>query len=71
MDEPDAHLAFFTAVQEQLGLKLEPTKGLADVLVIDHVVHLYADGHDRLHDDHVVGSCCRSTAVCDAYGCLC
>jgi uncharacterized protein (TIGR03435 family) len=26
-----------TAVQEQLGLKLESTKALVDVLVIDHV----------------------------------
>lgn len=35
--EPDAAPGIFTAVQEQLGLKLEATKGPADVLVIDHV----------------------------------
>ena len=29
----------FTAIQEQLGLKLESTKGSVDVLVIDHVEH--------------------------------
>jgi uncharacterized protein (TIGR03435 family) len=32
----EPNVSIFTAVQEQLGLKLQPTKGPVDTLVIDH-----------------------------------
>jgi uncharacterized protein (TIGR03435 family) len=35
----DSAPSLFTAVREQLGLKLESTKRPVDVLVIDHVDH--------------------------------
>ena len=35
--DADAPPGLFTAIQEQIGLKLEPVKAQAEVLVIDHV----------------------------------
>jgi uncharacterized protein (TIGR03435 family) len=36
-DKPDAPPGLFTAIQEQLGLKLDATKSLVDVLIVDKV----------------------------------
>jgi uncharacterized protein (TIGR03435 family) len=36
-DSPNAAPNLYTAIQEQIGLKLDATKALAEVLVIDHV----------------------------------
>ena len=36
-NDPNAPPSLYTAVQEQLGLKIEATKAEDDVIVIDHV----------------------------------
>jgi len=35
-EDPNAPPSLYTAVQEQLGLKIEPTKAMDEVMVIDH-----------------------------------
>ena len=41
--DENAAPGFFTAIQEQAGLKVEPSKAEVDVLAIDHVVEPSAD----------------------------
>ena len=41
--DENAAPGFFTAIQEQAGLKIEPSKADVDVLAIDHVVQPSAD----------------------------
>jgi uncharacterized protein (TIGR03435 family) len=36
-DDPNAPPSLYTAIQEQLGLRLDATKAMTDVIVIDHV----------------------------------
>jgi uncharacterized protein (TIGR03435 family) len=36
-ENPNAPPDFFTAIQEQLGLKVVSTKAPVDVLVVDHI----------------------------------
>jgi uncharacterized protein (TIGR03435 family) len=43
VDDPSAPPGLFTAIQEQLGLKLDSTKSPVDVIVIDHVEKPSAD----------------------------
>ena len=36
---PDSGASLFTVIREQLGVKLQGTRGLMDFLVIDHAEH--------------------------------
>jgi uncharacterized protein (TIGR03435 family) len=39
MNNPDPPPSLWTALQEQLGLKMEAGQAMDDVMVIDHVDH--------------------------------
>jgi uncharacterized protein (TIGR03435 family) len=38
-DKPGNHPALNDAMQQQIGLRIEPVKAMVDVIVIDHVEH--------------------------------
>jgi uncharacterized protein (TIGR03435 family) len=42
-DDPNAPPALNDAMQQQLGLRIEPVKAMDDVIVIDHADHLSAN----------------------------
>jgi uncharacterized protein (TIGR03435 family) len=46
---PDSAPAVFTAIQEQLGLKLEPSRTPRDTLIIDHIERPTPDETHRSH----------------------
>jgi uncharacterized protein (TIGR03435 family) len=41
--DPDALPPLLKAIQDQLGLRLEAKKGMADILIVDHVEKLRSD----------------------------